>query len=1532
MPSRHNRNVRKNKDTTTKDNAQSQPVIYQQPTPSSRPSPDTYPISLPETTLRGRPPGPGPGIGAVLPTPTHSLSEERASLPTPPLPEALDMGFGERSVVQERADMETGMAEALEMAEEFGSEQPLLDLGWDIDPPSITEPSGVRKAEAALIRSPVLDRAPSPLSEAEPDVAVFTPSPSPSPTPVLVRDMPSPPDLDTASAPVVPPHIRSPVLVSAPSLLPPEVEPAEAAIPPQPRSPPLSERAGPSHSHPRLPVTGMDPVSEADVPSSRRSRAPVAPPSSPPPRVLSQAAVRAPSPPMETAPELVVLHSDFDPTPAPARSPSPPTSPRTIVRPKTSVSTVASSPKGQASSPRTYTALASSPKTPSNSQTLTLPPLPPTAAGVSPPAVSRPVSFGRFTGAGASHSSVSSSGFGEPTDMEGTIRPRHGHGHGRSVTEDDNYHQQQIHRPRPRQQQQPQQEYTQRRMSYGQGYLDQRDRGGSLPMIQNHSQHRPHARTRSGISQVMNPSTNRSDTVISARWDLGIPGRRLLMLAYHPLGMQVWDCTKLDEVVEVLNLPTLDKLLGRRGEECEFVHAGVLGGQQGLIGILVSPKTRTSSIKTSQLLVYSLVKHALVKHVTIPGLANGGGRFEVSNEAGFVVVSTTHPPALQVLSLESFEPVHRIPASELAVFCAPYPPSASDESRRNSFALSQEAGLGAPFSLEGEEVEHIEQTPPQPAPVFSVSGRLLAYANASSASSSGDVPMLNAMGSTAAATLHSASMAALASLSEQIANLNRGTGVAGAPGGASDLGNTAMKVGGGLLSGMKSLGGMAYKGAVNVSNGSNGSGGGGIGAFANRFFSRSAPAATNTVTRGGVEEESGAEEESEYARASSNASDNSGIGRSVTVLDMKENPPAVVTRFIASALQPVANIWFSQDGTSVLVAPRDGQVVHVYGIRSNPVAKIREESSEATEGDGSGSPKSQSRMPMIPDAPPSHVYDLRRGRTPAVVEAASWSLDQRWVAFGTRKRTVHVFAVNPYGGKSDVRSHLEGVVRNYTDVPPLSTELSPLVRLRVVRHPGPDQPKVPLAFTFLDSPCIAESTMPTNLLPAVISSPSLAPQLSYGSASSNHTVLSSSSPSARSEPISPNRPQASSRPKNYQDVLVFDPTDGVLSLRRIMISAKTRSRESSGSILGVGASAAAGISRSLPGMGKLAMSVSVSPNTPSGVHGSGPAQTMGADSGPTDLNGKDSTVATWNLRRRKDWGEIKKPLEEARRNSYDHLAAEGGVAKGKTKSNGQADWLAQAELSTFHKSPRVLPRSIYLTHQFSFHALGEDYHALIRRYQFDISGSKIEVRKGVEVSAYPAGPGTSESFVEGGAFLRRASSSFDEPLASALAGEVDYTPPQTILPMLPNGHPGSKPRSFKNSIPIRSLGDGMSESLGRFKREMRKVRSPKMVPSSDTTTTSTSVPLEFDEEDEDFLLKEEDTSPSASGSGSGSEENHPQTSGTGAGAGTTDTWVGDDAETFDHISAVGFLDEEQESMVEASKAKVFKGKKGRKKH
>jgi len=98
---------------------------------------------------------------------------------------------------------------------------------------------------------------------------------------------------------------------------------------------------------------------------------------------------------------------------------------------------------------------------------------------------------------------------------------------------------------------------------------------------------------------------------------------------------------------------------------------------------------------------------------------------------------------------------------------------------------------------------------------------------------------------------------------------------------------------------------------------------------------------------------------------------------------------------------------------------------------------------------------------------------------------------------------------------------------------------------------------------------------------------------------------------------------------------------------------------------------------------------------------------------------------------------------------------------------------------------------------------------------------------------------------------------FDEPIASAISGSFDNSNIPPILPMYPNGQPGSSTNSLRNSIPIRAmtgLGDGVSGSIGRIRREIHRVRSPQLSTRSDVAIT-TSVPLEFNEEDENLLCQ-----------------------------------------------------------------------------
>lgn len=477
--------------------------------------------------------------------------------------------------------------------------------------------------------------------------------------------------------------------------------------------------------------------------------------------------------------------------------------------------------------------------------------------------------------------------------------------------------------------------------------------------------------------------------------------------------------------------------------------------------------------------------------------------------------------------------------------------------------------------------------------------------------------------------------------------------------------------------------------------------------------------------------------------------------------------------------------------------------------------------------------------------------------------------------------------------------------------------MSPIVRFRALKSPLPELPRSPLSFTFIKP---SNTTLPVNLLPAA-------------TASTSAPTSVHSSPVLRPESLSPRRMQ---RPANYQDVLIFDPTDGSLSLRRFTLDVRTGDH---GLPFSTSMHSIGGTSISLPGAGSTGR-LSTSPSS-SGSRPSGLSQMMDA---PSELIARDSIVASWNLKRRHDWAEIRVVQEISRSQARPYspkskyVCIDSRIISTYPFSSSS---LANAELSTSSRSHHVLPRAIYLSHQFFFHALSEDYHALIRRFNLDIGSSKIEVRREVEISAYSVDNG--ESFVEGFSAprdVRRASSSFDEPLASALSAGLDYSVThRTVIPMLPNGMPGSRPKSFRNPVPIRNmatgLSDGVSESLGRIRREMHKVRSPQLGPRSDV---SGSVPLEFDEEDEDFLNRDnrlqvhgdESMSRSTSrGEGdSGASVSTPSTSAVPLDDDGDDSWHGwnaedklaiDEAEQFDDV--VGFLDEEQTPKIHAERTK-----------
>ena len=247
--------------------------------------------------------------------------------------------------------------------------------------------------------------------------------------------------------------------------------------------------------------------------------------------------------------------------------------------------------------------------------------------------------------------------------------------------------------------------------------------------------------------------------------------------------------------------------------------------------------------------------------------------------------------------------------------------------------------------------------------------------------------------------------------------------------------------------------------------------------------------------------------------------------------------------------------------------------------------------------------------------------------------------------------------------------------------------------------------------------------------------------------------------------------------------------------------------------------------------------------------------------------GRDSVFATWNLRRSSEWPPVKQTVGDIPNIGRNVVGTSKWVPPISSADGSLRDlysnWLSEAELTTTSRTQPLRTRSIYLHHQFCFYAFGEDYHALVRSYRFDFTTRKLEVRKAVQVSAYSGGD--EGSF--GGASpmdIRQLSSSFDEPLASAmslqLAGFPDPSP--KVLPMLPNGVPNPR---LRDSIPIRSVAagitDGVSEGFGRLRREINKAKSPRLKPRRSLGSgmaSPTWASIDFDEEDEDFLLPNED--------------------------------------------------------------------------
>ncbi|CAG8577452.1 6162_t:CDS:2, partial [Scutellospora calospora] len=142
-----------------------------------------------------------------------------------------------------------------------------------------------------------------------------------------------------------------------------------------------------------------------------------------------------------------------------------------------------------------------------------------------------------------------------------------------------------------------------------------------------------------------------------------------------------------------------------------------------------------------------------------------------------------------------------------------------------------------------------------------------------------------------------------------------------------------------------------------------------------------------------------------------------------TLGGVQKKQPSIIAHF-SPHTHPVGYLSFNPSGSFLFSTSVQGHQFHVIEI----IGKHRQR-------------KSNKNL--------KHVYQLSRGYTNASVSdgGVGWSGDSRWCAVSSGRGTIHVFAINPYGGPAHVPSHITGWVNN-VDKLYKSTTQSPVVRIK----------------------------------------------------------------------------------------------------------------------------------------------------------------------------------------------------------------------------------------------------------------------------------------------------------------------------------------------------------------------------------------------------------------------------------------------------------------------------------------------------
>ena len=891
------------------------------------------------------------------------------------------------------------------------------------------------------------------------------------------------------------------------------------------------------------------------------------------------------------------------------------------------------------------------------------------------------------------------------------------------------------------------------------------------------------------------------------RWPLG---RRVLIQAYASTGISIWDCSSLDWWHEIVNLPTIKSAFAQSDPSASSPYprsrqssSASLADRfpQGIgrvIGAKIVPSPvaapsaelgpattddiwaasrpllaiatqRTEidelgmadSVETSQLLLYSLKSHSIVHTIDFAGKAG-----QVQANARFVVVSTSSPLALHVLSATTLHPTPFSPLTELAP---------------NPFDSSPVFDLGS-------------------------GGRLLAFAT--------DRPL-----HASRLDRHSAKPGAGIVAERGMFDSNNfdddehdQDGDGGAHFGLDARtagqvgGEVARRVGEGMLSGVKAIGGIGM--SYWASRGTNPPSVESTSPVQSRQqLSKSAPVPSGFDAR-----RLSVSSASPRTQFSPMAAAEATVAGTVLVVDLASYTVSSTTKSRrrahsnSNSLKAVAHfrpyshhlalVSLAASSAQVLTASAHGHHFDVFDLK--PSVRVGSSATGASNADGPG------RV--------WHRYRLHRGFTGARASGASWSADSRFVAVATGKGTSHLYAIEPFGGQPDLQNHFGAKVVNPSDLRPLSVTLGTVARIRRghahdasqhAQSPSPDaatsadsRPSLqarpsgeyaaaPPVLTFISHIDTAASSFKPILSkvasPVVrpLRSPGLVPAALPGSISAGSGL-------------------------RLQDCLIFRPTSATAVLARLTsgLPPAAATAASRGDVGRLATTAISGLSQLMKSQGGSA------PSSP------------GKSEFVVSCIGK----AEWPLGRDADGGQL----------VQEDLIGEDDVSikPGLGLTTGTTHYAAQAEVRTQSSSGLVMPRSVYQTQQFDFYALPENHEQLTAAGNFSLGLRKLQVRKEVKISEGSSSLGLLSSPSSPFANLPSADplvGSFDQPIQSAMQTILDHQDPtsprpnsRAMAPTFPNGVAG-KQGTWRDSIPIRHVAPTVQEGLGRVRREIGRV-------------------------------------------------------------------------------------------------------------